>query len=77
MLKQVECIIYAKGKKKSTELLGRIRVDEYDRVSLRTYKHYISIAEYITNGLKYDLLIDGNKVLLLYEKGKYAYLGGK
>ena len=77
MLKPVEAIIYEKGKKISTELLVNITVDEYDRVSLRSYKHYFNIAKYIAGERKYELRIDGKEILLLFEKGKYAYLGGK
>lgn len=77
MLKRVECIIYENNEEKSIELLGPIRVEENNKVCLETYQYYVNIAEYIANGLEYDLLIDGNKVLLLYEKGKYAYLERK
>ena len=77
MLKPVEAIIYEKGKKISTELLGNITVDEYDRVSLRSYKHYFNIAKYIAGERRYELRIDGKEVMLLFEKVKYAYLGGK
>ena len=77
MLKHVEAMIYEKGKKVAIELLGNITVDKYDRVSIRSYKHYFNIAKYIAGERKFELRIDGKEVMLLFEKGKYAYLGGK
>lgn len=75
-LTPIEAIIYENGKKVAIETLGQIKVDQYNRVSLKTIKHYINIAQYIAGDRDYELTVDGKQVMILYENGKYAYLRG-
>lgn len=77
MNKPIEAIVYENGKKIAIERLGHIKVDEHDRVSLKTFKHYINIARCVAGERDYELMIDKNRVMILYENGRYAYLGGR
>lgn len=70
----VKALIYENGKLESVELLGNIVVDNYDRVSFKTYRHYENITKYIAGDRKYQVLVNEKRVIRLYEKGKYGYL---
>ena len=74
MIVPVKALIYENDELESVELLGNIRVDNYDRVSFKTYKHYENIAKYIAGDRKYQVLVNEKRVIRLYEKGKYGYL---
>ena len=73
-LTPIEAIIYENGKKVSVEVLGDIRVDEYERVSLKTLKHYINVTKNIAGEREYELKIGEKQVMILFQNGKYAYL---
>lgn len=74
MIKHVELTVYENHRRKSIDILGDIRVDHLNRVSLKTYKHYMKIAQNIAGDNEYLITIDGRRVFILFEYGKYAYI---